>query len=558
MNKTNSLLVVIALCIGCGTDAYERKSAESDDSGVLHWPKVTISKETTYFTEPLRPDGGVDYVAAFNKRLSEGVTPENNALIPLLQATGPKDIHKNIRKRYFQMLGIPELPEEGDYLIGFWDLPEYEEAEKQSGDEFFDQKIWGQHQDAVKAPWSKEDYPLWATVLERNEKLLNKVVEGLQRPRFYSPLVSEILGGAIFSAANSQLRQTMRLLPARATLRLHEGDVSGAWQDVLAQYRLQRLWSRRPFTKDRLVTDVYQHTSAVALSQYKGLSADQARECHRQIQSLPTMCTIGELYNNVERCSEIEGVLMLATADDAKEFSGNAKDFYRVEKSFIATVHPTIDTKLQQREEALRRLLADKDVDWSEVLRHFNAWYDRLADACDCSPTSKGLAMLNELETDTLRQALQTADLVLSKKPEALKNLNPKTKAQYVAKLVELPGEIWGCRIMVRSEQRRNIREQMTILAFALAGYRAEHNEEYPKTLAQLAPTYIDVIPKDTFNDGDFRYRAEDGGYLLYSVGQNGKDDGGFGPGNFPDSATEKQRKEWDDVSIRTPRDKSK
>src|SRR5689334_19843108 len=40
-------------------------------------PKITINKGTTYITEPLRPDGYPDYVAALNQRMSQSVTPEN-------------------------------------------------------------------------------------------------------------------------------------------------------------------------------------------------------------------------------------------------------------------------------------------------------------------------------------------------------------------------------------------------------------------------------------------------------------------------------------------------
>ncbi len=35
----------------------------------------TISKETTRFTEPLKPDGTVDYAAALNARNSQGLKP---------------------------------------------------------------------------------------------------------------------------------------------------------------------------------------------------------------------------------------------------------------------------------------------------------------------------------------------------------------------------------------------------------------------------------------------------------------------------------------------------
>src|SRR5215467_16284740 len=62
-------------------------------------PKITISKETTYLTEPLRPDGYPDYVAALNQRMSEGVTPDNNAAVLLMKAFGPRDIPEQFRTK---------------------------------------------------------------------------------------------------------------------------------------------------------------------------------------------------------------------------------------------------------------------------------------------------------------------------------------------------------------------------------------------------------------------------------------------------------------------------
>src|SRR5438046_1013453 len=65
-------------------------------------PKITISMETTYITEPLRPDGYPDYVAALNQRASEGVTPENNAAVLLQRAFGPSEIPESLRRNYFK------------------------------------------------------------------------------------------------------------------------------------------------------------------------------------------------------------------------------------------------------------------------------------------------------------------------------------------------------------------------------------------------------------------------------------------------------------------------
>ena len=38
---------------------------------------------------------------------------------------------------------------------------------------------------------------------------------------------------------------------------------------------------------------------------------------------------------------------------------------------------------------------------------------------------------------------------------------------------------------------------------------------------------YLDRIPDDVYSDDGFRYRRRRDGFLLYSVGRNGKDDGG-------------------------------
>jgi hypothetical protein len=80
-------------------------------------PKISISRDTTYITGPLRVDGYVDYLAALNEYCSQGVTLENNAAIPFIKTVGPKELDKEIRQKYFKLLGIAELSDEGPYLV---------------------------------------------------------------------------------------------------------------------------------------------------------------------------------------------------------------------------------------------------------------------------------------------------------------------------------------------------------------------------------------------------------------------------------------------------------
>ncbi|HVS34156.1 MAG TPA: hypothetical protein VMS17_01160, partial [Gemmataceae bacterium] len=63
-------------------------------------------------------------------------------------------------------------------------------------------------------------------------------------------------------------------------------------------------------------------------------------------------------------------------------------------------------------------------------------------------------------------------------------------------------------------------------IAFALAAYRRDHGG-YPAKLDDLAPKYLSAIPDDQFSGGPLIYHITDKGYLFYSVGVNGRDDGG-------------------------------
>jgi len=64
--------------------------------------------------------------------------------------------------------------------------------------------------------------------------------------------------------------------------------------------------------------------------------------------------------------------------------------------------------------------------------------------------------------------------------------------------------------------------------AFALRAYRLEHGA-YTASLDALTPGYLTAIPADPFADaGPLRYKKTATGYTLYSVGPDGKDEGGL------------------------------
>ena len=51
-----------------------------------------------------------------NEQCGRGVTPENNAVVPIMRAMGPNIFYEDQNERFFQAIGSPPPPKEGDYF----------------------------------------------------------------------------------------------------------------------------------------------------------------------------------------------------------------------------------------------------------------------------------------------------------------------------------------------------------------------------------------------------------------------------------------------------------
>ena len=241
------LILVVAMPVG----GEEPPVAEKPETQPKAKPRVlvTISKETTYITEPLRPDGYPDYFAAMNQRMSKGVTPENNAAVLFWQAMGPGQIDAKDRDTYFQMLGIAPLPPGGAYFVNIDKYHDRQKDTEASADAKAEEEFWqtfDQLQLAMKRPWSNQEFPVIAKWLAANEKPLALLTEASKRPRRYDPLLpdnSDLLFGTPLSAV-CQYRDVIRALTARAMLRASEGQIDQSWDDLLTCHRLAN-WSVR-------------------------------------------------------------------------------------------------------------------------------------------------------------------------------------------------------------------------------------------------------------------------------------------------------------------------
>ncbi|MFA5189278.1 MAG: hypothetical protein WC740_01050 [Verrucomicrobiia bacterium] len=128
--------------------------------------------------------------------------------------------------------------------------------------------------------------------------------------------------------------------------------------------------------------------------------------------------------------------------------------------------------------------------------------------------------------------------------PDRLRRLNAiREKAE------KLPFYLIGSRVSVPPVLGTTVRDarsialgRIVLAALAVERFRND-TRRLPESLAELAPRYLNTVPIDPFDGKPVRYKlfaAPKRGYVVYSVGEDGKDDGGVskskrGPSSEPD-----------------------
>jgi hypothetical protein len=526
------------LAITVSTFAAEPPSAPpTPKTGPAAKPRilVTISKETTCITEPLHPDGYPDYVAALNQRMSKGVTPENNAAVPFWQAMGPAEIPQACRQRYLKTLGIPSLPDQGDYFVTStqWvtlhkskDKPDSVAPKEDETNTLYEQMST-----LAKRPWTRNEFPFWAEWLDANEKRMPLLIEACRRTRRYEPLTNagdgrEMVIACLLPGAQ-QSRECARALTMRAMFRLGQGKVDEAWSDLLDCHRLARLTGQGATLVDVLVAitiDAIADAGDRAVLQHAKLNAAQIAKMRADLDNLPPLPKMVDKIDTAERFMFLDCTLMIARGGLSKlsEIVGA-----RTPESSLQSV---VDS------------MARASIDWDVPLRIGNSWYDRLA-AVGRIPTyaerKKAAGKIDEELKKTFKAVRDPGSLALSLLAGPGEAVSERIGQILVALL--LP----ATQATQQAEDRITMQSNVTKLAFALAACRADHNS-YPAALADLVPTYMKELPKDVFNnDKDLHYTRNADGFLLYSVGVNGKDDQGRG---YDDR---KNNENWDDLTVR-------
>jgi hypothetical protein len=358
------------------------------------------------------------------------------------------------------------------------------------------------------------------------------MAEAGRRPRYYDPLLASAGDNGLLIAAllpgAMDSRNFVRALWARAMLRIQEGKIDETWADLLTCHRLGRHIGQGPTLDEWLVgitIDYVAQTGDQAILQHGKLTAAQLAKMRTELAQLPPMLKTADKVDMGERMMFLDAALAMA--------EGNTDSLV----GFFAAYGPNESLAAKVKTAALASL------DWDIVLRMSNTWYDRLTVAARKPTRAERVKAFAGFDAELKKLAES------SRNPQTLgwallggqKAVSTQMGQMLVSLLLPVVSAVSG------AEDRAAMQRAETDLAFALAQYRADHGA-YPAKLADLAPKYVAKVPRDIFNnDADLKYHAENGSYLLYSFGLNGKDDGGKTNGEFSKSGP------GDDVTVRMP-----
>ncbi len=526
--------------------------------GASYAKRPTISRETTYITEPLRKDGYPDYVAVLNRQCSEGVTPENNSAVLFWKAVGPGSIYDQDRERYFRMLGVPPLPEKGDY---FADLETYlaqpkgdAEADNAKAQPKAGVNAYDLVDPALKRPWSQEEFPVLAAWLAANEKPLALLAEASKRPRRYDPLVCGERTPLIAVSepaldAFHRPGDILGALVARAMQRLGQSEADEAWEDLLTCHRFARLVGQGPTGIDAIHAGSLDQKACAAeqvFLTHAHLTSAQVTKMREDLDRLPTMPSVADTLDVRERFEYLDNVLT-ASREGRSALTG-VEQAAAVTESLMAAGERGDADNLTNVVKMLRPYAAQMDIDWELVLRTGNAWFDRFVEASRQPTQMARRAALCKLYEDFRKLKAAAADAATLE--ESL-SADPAQAFSERAVQVMLISYLPAIEAEIVMADRTTMTFELTKLAFALAAYRADHGS-FPAALSDLVPQYIREVPQDIYNVAEPHYRQDGAGYLLYSVGPNRKDNGGRG---FENGGRDEEsaKKDWDDVVIRMP-----
>ncbi|MCE9552120.1 MAG: hypothetical protein K8T91_01945 [Planctomycetes bacterium] len=433
----------------------------------------------------------------------QGVTPENNAAVPLMQVLGycecdRFDASKKNRNapcdQLLDALGTAPLPPDQRLRI----VEAFVEYDKEAA-----RSLKQELSRASSVPWKPEQFPKLSKFLTANNAAIDRIVEASNRPQYFVPRRLPVPDAILISIERPDVLSIItaaKQLLARGMLRLGEERISAGADDLVACHRLGRLIGQEPDCLSYLVgsaVEAMAQKGEAAMAHYCEPSPKAMGDYRLRLKQLPPRPQWRDKFLS-QRLIALDAITALALGNAAED------GLYS-----------------EGREPDRNRLMRLYDVD--EMLRVANGAFDEVEAAYESpSLTQQGATKStffenwNHLQAESKNSSRGWMLLFVGARQAASRH-----KIYPVVDAFLLP-LFSGAKVENEFQRKTALGD----VVFELAAYRAKHGH-YPDSLKAIGSHILSDVPQNLFAHAPVEYKRTEHGYTLRSsiVLPNGKSD---------------------------------
>lgn len=335
--------------------------------------------------------------------------------------------------------------------------------------------------------------------------VLQSLRQIIDRPAFDFQLNYE-KGFTLLLPHLAPMKKCAKRLSAAAISDLHREDTASAATNVLAMLALVKSSRDEPIIISQLVRIAIAHLAWSA--NWELLQSRKATEAQ--------LAELQRGWSDLEFIRAQENAFLFERATSQMTIAGSRKVTtpYRDLGILTTNASPWLVTKIWAKEYVWRFWWS-----YSDELRSLKI-FQAIIDASRTVKTNHSfLAALKQKQSDL-------ANLRFSKTNDNGGHVIDVDVSEMDFHWIFSEGAL-ACEHSLKKFMFAEVAKQIAITAIALKRYQLRHGS-YPSNLTELIPEFMSEIPRDPADGEPLRYRpVADGTFLLYSIGEDGKDDGG-------------------------------
>jgi hypothetical protein len=373
--------------------------------------------------------------------------------------------------------------------------------------------IVGWQQEPLPTSDQANVWPSLRTVIDRNEATLAQAHAALQSPQITVPL-DYSQGPNLLLPHLVVFKGIAQWFSAETVLALHDRRPEDAWASLEDLVALGQRYQDEPVMISLLVRIAIQ-TMAVNAT-WEALQSPDLQE--------PQLQELQQAWNSMDVLTQAEATLAMERAVHSDLFARGRLSYLNIAPFFTRSGFGS--SGLSELAQIGKEVLDNPKEGLNSLARRYPGYWkwkcwqsydDELADAQTIQAAMEAVRAMREQGAfgPALQAYEQATNAVLAAHPSS---------GLWMPCSVARDGSVRGFLSRVAHFE---IQRSVVVAALALKRYQLKHGA-YPAQLSALVPEFLPQAPRDPVDGKSLRYRLNpDGSFLLYSIGEDGVDNGG-------------------------------